>query len=94
MKFDVGILAGPVPTIVKQVQLAESLGYDTAWIADSHLVCRELWVTLTAEERVRQVMTVPRIGRIIVLPQAPGAGFIAREHHFTLFAEEVMARVA
>ncbi len=45
-------------------------------------------------ERVRQVMTVPEIDRIIVLPQAPGEGFIAREHHFTLFAEEVMARVA
>jgi len=49
MKFDVGILGTqPVSTIVKQVQLAESLGYDTAWIADTHLVCRELWVTLTA----------------------------------------------
>ncbi len=49
MKFDLGILANePVETIVRQVQLAESLGYDTAWIADSHLVCRELWVTLTA----------------------------------------------
>jgi 5,10-methylenetetrahydromethanopterin reductase len=30
------------------VQLAESLGFDTAWIADTHLVCRELWVTLAA----------------------------------------------
>jgi 5,10-methylenetetrahydromethanopterin reductase len=45
-------------------------------------------------ERVRQVMTVPEIGRIILLPQAPGEGFIAREHHFTLFAEEIMSRVA
>ena len=49
MKFDVGILGNqPVPTIVKQAQLAESLGYDTVWITDTHLVCRELWVTLTA----------------------------------------------
>src|SRR5438067_11090253 len=38
----------PVPAIVRQVKLAESLGFDTAWITDSHLVCRELWVTLTA----------------------------------------------
>jgi 5,10-methylenetetrahydromethanopterin reductase len=30
------------------VQLAEELGYDTAWITDTHLVCRELWVTLGA----------------------------------------------
>jgi 5,10-methylenetetrahydromethanopterin reductase len=49
MKFDIGILGSqPVPTIVRQVQLAESLGYDTAWITDTHLICRELWVTLTA----------------------------------------------
>lgn len=49
MRFDVGILATqPLPVIVRQVQLAERLGYDTAWITDTHLVCRELWVTLTA----------------------------------------------
>jgi 5,10-methylenetetrahydromethanopterin reductase len=49
VKFDVGILASqPLPVIVRQVQLAESLGFDTAWIADTHLVCRELWVTLAA----------------------------------------------
>jgi 5,10-methylenetetrahydromethanopterin reductase len=49
VKFDVGILGSqPVPTIVRQAQLAESLGYDTVWITDTHLVCRELWVTLTA----------------------------------------------
>src|SRR5262245_5157494 len=49
VKVDIGILGSqPVPTIVRQVQLAESLGYDTAWITDTHLVCRELWVTLTA----------------------------------------------
>lgn len=49
MKFDVGILATqPVPDIVRQVQLAEALGFETVWMADTHLVCRELWVTLTA----------------------------------------------
>jgi 5,10-methylenetetrahydromethanopterin reductase len=49
VKFDVGILASqPLPVLVRQVQLAESLGFDTAWIADTHLVCRELWVTLAA----------------------------------------------
>ncbi len=49
MKFDVGILNNqPVPVIVRQVQLAEALGFETAWITDSHLICRELWVTLTA----------------------------------------------
>ena len=49
MKFGVGIFGNqPVSTIVRQVQLAESLGYDSAWIIDSQLVCRELYVTLTA----------------------------------------------
>jgi 5,10-methylenetetrahydromethanopterin reductase len=49
MKFDVGIINNqPVADVVRQTQLAESLGYDTVWITDSHLVCRELWVTLSA----------------------------------------------
>lgn len=77
MKFDVGILGTqPVPTIVKQVQLAESLGYDTAWVADSHLVCRELWVTLTAcavaTSRIRlgPGITVPHTRHISVTASA------------------------
>ena len=49
MKFDVGIVNNqPVPVIVAQTRLAESLGYETVWITDSHLICRELWVTLAA----------------------------------------------
>jgi 5,10-methylenetetrahydromethanopterin reductase len=49
MKFDVGLMNNqPVAEVVRQAQLAESLGYDTVWITDSHLVCRELWVTLAA----------------------------------------------
>lgn len=77
MKFDVGILGTqPVPTIVKQVQLAESLGYDTAWIADTHLVCRELWVTLTAcalatsRIRIGPGITVPHTRHISVTASA------------------------
>ena len=49
MKFDVGILNNqPVADVARQAQLAEALGYDTVWVTDSHLVCRELWVTLAA----------------------------------------------
>jgi 5,10-methylenetetrahydromethanopterin reductase len=49
VRFDVGIINNqPVPTVVRQARLAEELGYETVWITDSHLVCRELWVTLTA----------------------------------------------
>ncbi len=49
MKFDVGLLNNePVADVVRQARLAEALGFDTVWITDSHLVCRELWVTLTA----------------------------------------------
>jgi 5,10-methylenetetrahydromethanopterin reductase len=49
VRFDLGILNNqPVADVVRQAQLAESLGYDTVWITDSHLVCRELWVTLAA----------------------------------------------
>jgi 5,10-methylenetetrahydromethanopterin reductase len=77
MKFDVGILANePVEAIVRQVQLAESLGYDTAWIADTHLVCRELWVTLTAcalgttRIRLGPGVTVPHTRHVSVTASA------------------------
>lgn len=77
MKFDIGILASqPVETIVRQVQLAESLGYHTAWIADSHLVCRELYVTLTAcvlgTKRIRlgPGVTVPHTRHVSVTASA------------------------
>src|SRR5438093_13511048 len=77
MRFDIGILATqPVETIVHQVQLAESLGFHTAWIADSHLVCRELWVTLTAcvlgtsRIRVGPGVTVPHTRHFSVTASA------------------------
>ena len=44
-------------TLVSLARLAESLGYDTVWIGDSHMIWREAYVTLTAcalaTERVR-----------------------------------------
>jgi 5,10-methylenetetrahydromethanopterin reductase len=77
MKFDIGILASqPLPVIVRQVRLAESLGFDTAWITDTHLVCRELWVTLTAcataTSRIRlgPGITVPHTRHISVTASA------------------------
>ena len=77
MKFDVGILGSePLPAIVEQVRLAESLGYDTVWITDTHLVCRELWVTLTAcalaTSRIRlgPGITVPHTRHISVTASA------------------------
>lgn len=77
MKFDIGILASqPLPVIVRQVQLAESLGYNTAWITDTHLVCRELWVTLTAcaaaTSRIRlgPGITVPHTRHVSVTASA------------------------
>jgi 5,10-methylenetetrahydromethanopterin reductase len=45
-------------------------------------------------EQVRRVMTVPEIGRIIILPQVPDAGFIDRASIIRTFADEVMAHVA
>jgi 5,10-methylenetetrahydromethanopterin reductase len=61
---------------VEQVRLAESLGFDTAWITDTHLVCRELWVTLTAcalaTSRIRlgPGITVPHTRHISVTASA------------------------
>jgi 5,10-methylenetetrahydromethanopterin reductase len=75
MKFDVGILGNqPVPTIVRQVQLAEALGYDTAWITDTHLVCRELWVTLGA---CAQATSRIRLGPGVTVPHTRHASVTA-----------------
>jgi len=77
VKFDLAILANePLPVVVRQVQLAERLGYDTAWITDTHLVCRELWVTLaacaTATTRIRlgPGVTVPHSRHVSVTASA------------------------
>lgn len=77
MRFDVGFMNNqPVPAIVRQVQLAEQLGFHTAWVTDSHLVCRELWVTLTAcalgTSRIRlgPGVTVPHTRHVSVTASA------------------------
>ena len=38
----------PVPELVRQVQIAEGIGFESVWVIDSQLICRELFVTLTA----------------------------------------------
>ena len=49
LKFGACIFAQkPMPEVVRIAQLAEELGYDSLWIADSQVLCRELYVTLTA----------------------------------------------
>lgn len=49
MRFGVGLIStDPVPRMVAKVKLAEDLGYDTAWLIDSPLVAREVYVTMTA----------------------------------------------
>lgn len=77
MKFDLAILATqPVPVVVRQVQLAERLGYDTVWMTDTHLVCRELWVTLaacaaaTSRIRLGPGVTVPHSRHVSVTASA------------------------
>jgi 5,10-methylenetetrahydromethanopterin reductase len=77
MKFDIAILGTqPVPVIVGQVQLAERLGYDAAWITDTHLVCRELWVTLgacaaaTSRIKLGPGVTVPHSRHVSVTASA------------------------
>ena len=49
LKFGACIFAQkPLREVVRSAQLAEELGFDSFWIADSQLLCRELYVTLTA----------------------------------------------
>lgn len=77
LTFDVAFMnTEPVPALIRQVQLAEALGFDTAWITDSHLVCRELWVTLTAcalattRIRLGPGVTVPHTRHVTVTASA------------------------
>ena len=58
LRFDVALFGSqPVSDLVRQARLAESLGYAGIWIIDSQLICRELYVTMTAcvlgTERIR-----------------------------------------
>jgi 5,10-methylenetetrahydromethanopterin reductase len=47
--FGLGLFATePVEQMVRLAQLAESLGFETVWIGDSHLIWREPYVTMTA----------------------------------------------
>jgi 5,10-methylenetetrahydromethanopterin reductase len=49
LSFGVGLFGTePVSTMVSLAQLSESLGFETVWIGDSHLIWREAYVTLTA----------------------------------------------
>ncbi len=56
----------PVPELVRHVQLAEKIGFDSVWVIDSQLLCRELFVTLaalaagTSRIRVATGVTQPR----------------------------------
>ena len=38
----------PLPVVVEQVKLAESIGFDSVWVIDSQLICRDVFVTLAA----------------------------------------------
>jgi 5,10-methylenetetrahydromethanopterin reductase len=52
----------PVPRIAEQVQLAEELGYDTAWLLDSQLVGRELYTTMAvAADRTSRITLAPGV---------------------------------
>ena len=49
MKFGVGLFpTGPAGEMVRRAALAEELGFDTFWVADTHLIWREMWVLLGA----------------------------------------------
>jgi 5,10-methylenetetrahydromethanopterin reductase len=49
MKFGVGWFpTGPASDMVERAVLAEKLGFDAFWVADTHLIWREVWVLLGA----------------------------------------------
>jgi 5,10-methylenetetrahydromethanopterin reductase len=38
----------PIRRLVEQVQLAERIGFESAWVIDSQLICRDVFLTLAA----------------------------------------------
>ncbi len=38
----------PIQRLIEQVQIAERLGLESVWVIDSQLLCRDIFVTLTA----------------------------------------------
>lgn len=40
--------ARPMPDLVRQVQKAEALGFESVWAIDSQLICRDVFVTMAA----------------------------------------------
>src|SRR5437763_10049969 len=49
VQFGVGLFpTGPASAIVRRAALAEELGFDAFWVADTHLIWREAWVLLGA----------------------------------------------
>jgi 5,10-methylenetetrahydromethanopterin reductase len=38
----------PLAAVIEQVKLAEAIGFDSVWVIDSQLLCRDVFVTLTA----------------------------------------------
>ena len=38
----------PMPKLIEQVRLAERLGFESVWVIDSQLICRDIFVTLAA----------------------------------------------
>jgi alkanesulfonate monooxygenase SsuD/methylene tetrahydromethanopterin reductase-like flavin-dependent oxidoreductase (luciferase family) len=35
----------PMPKLVEQVRIAEALGFESVWVIDSQLICRDIFVT-------------------------------------------------
>ncbi|MEQ9126597.1 MAG: LLM class flavin-dependent oxidoreductase, partial [Alphaproteobacteria bacterium] len=66
----------PIRTTVEHVRRAEAAGFESVWLVDSQLICRELHVTLAAAalatRRIRLAtgVTVPRIRHASVTASA------------------------
>jgi alkanesulfonate monooxygenase SsuD/methylene tetrahydromethanopterin reductase-like flavin-dependent oxidoreductase (luciferase family) len=54
MRF--GIVAPPTPDLVTQCETAEALGFEAAWLFDSHLVCSDVYVIMAlCAQRTRRM---------------------------------------
>ena len=82
MEFGVGLFpTGPADQMVQRAVLAEELGFDAFWVADTHLIWREAWVLLGAiAQRTSRIALGPGVTHPIVRHPTLIAAAIATLH--------------
>ncbi|MFQ5880366.1 MAG: LLM class flavin-dependent oxidoreductase, partial [Dehalococcoidia bacterium] len=47
VSFSLHLIPGDLTVLVQRAKLAEEAGFEQLWVAESHLTCRDLYISLT-----------------------------------------------